>query len=76
MARLYVKHDLAPTKEPGRWQHRSTLVWKRIAGGHHLDRPILEFVRNAGLRMERLDIGYMRGPKPMVLMYEGIASPS
>jgi ubiquinone/menaquinone biosynthesis C-methylase UbiE len=28
---------------------------------------------NAGFRIERLDTGYMRGPKPMMFMYEGSA---
>ena len=72
---LLVEHGLAPDEKVRRWQHRLTPVWKRIAGGCHLDRPIAELVRNAGFRMERLDTGYMRGPKPMTFMYEGIASP-
>ena len=72
---LLVEHGLAPDERVRRWQHRLTPVWKRIAGGCHLDRPIAELVRNAGFRMERLDTGYMRCPKPMTFMYEGIASP-
>ena len=72
---LLVEHGLAPDEKVRRWQHRLTPVWKRIAGGCHLDRPIAELVRNAGFRMERLDTRYMHGPKPMTFMYEGIASP-
>lgn len=72
---LLVEHGLAPDEKVRRWQHRLTPVWKRIAGGCHLDRPIAELVENAGFRMERLETGYMPGPKPMTFMYEGIASP-
>ena len=35
-----------------------------------------ELVENAGFRIERLDKGYMRDPKPMTFMYEGECSPS
>jgi hypothetical protein len=49
---------------------------KRLAGGCHLDRPILEQVESAGFRVNHLDMGYMQGPKPMTFMYEGVASPS
>jgi ubiquinone/menaquinone biosynthesis C-methylase UbiE len=72
---LLVEHGLAPDEEVRTWQHRLTPVWTRIAGGCHLDRPIPDLVRNAGFRMERLEAGYMRGPKPMTFIYEGIASP-
>jgi ubiquinone/menaquinone biosynthesis C-methylase UbiE len=72
---LLVEHGLAPDEKVRRWQHRLTPVWKRIAGGCHLDRPIAELVRNAGFRIDRLETGYMRGPKPMTFMYEAIATP-
>jgi ubiquinone/menaquinone biosynthesis C-methylase UbiE len=72
---LLVEHGLAPDEKVRRWQHRLTPVWKQIAGGCHLDRPIAELVRNAGFRIDRLETGYMRGPKPMTFMYEGIATP-
>ena len=73
---LLVEHGLAPDEKVRRWQHRLTPVWKRIAGGCHLDRPVADLVQHAGFRMERLETGYMRGPKPMTFMYEGIASPA
>lgn len=66
---LLVEHGLAPDE---RRQHRLTPVWKRIAGGCHLDRPIADLVRSAAFRMERLEMGYMRGQKPMTFIYEGI----
>jgi hypothetical protein len=41
----------------------------------HLNRAVTELIENAGFRIERLDNGYMRGPKPMTFMYEGSARP-
>jgi ubiquinone/menaquinone biosynthesis C-methylase UbiE len=73
---LLVEHGLAPDEKVRRWQHRLTPVWKRIAGGCHLDRPVAELVRNSGFRIDRLETGYMRGPKPMTFTYEGIATPA
>jgi ubiquinone/menaquinone biosynthesis C-methylase UbiE len=72
---LFVEHGRAP--EPGvRWlQDRLTPAWKHLSGGCHLNRPIEELIANAGFRMERLDKGYMRGPRPMTFMYEGCARP-
>jgi ubiquinone/menaquinone biosynthesis C-methylase UbiE len=73
---LLVEHGLAPDEKVRKWQHRLTPLWKRLAGGCHLDRPILELVESAGFRMNHLETGYMQGPKPMTFMYEGVASPS
>jgi ubiquinone/menaquinone biosynthesis C-methylase UbiE len=73
---LLVEHGLAPDKKVRGWQHRLTPVWKRLAGGCHLDRPIGDLVEAAGFRMQHLQTGYMKGPKPMTFMYEASASPA
>jgi ubiquinone/menaquinone biosynthesis C-methylase UbiE len=70
---LFVEHGQAPEESVRRWQDRLTPVWKRIGGGCHLNRPIRELVEGAGFRIEQLQSGYMRGPKPMTYMYEGRA---
>jgi SAM-dependent methyltransferase len=48
-----------------KWQNRLTPVWKRIAGGCHLNHPIADLVDAARFRVSRLETGYMPGPKPM-----------
>jgi len=74
-ALLFVEHGRAP--EPGVrwWQDRLTPAWRRLSGGCRLNRPIRELIEQAGFRIERLDTGYMSGPKPMTFMYEGGARP-
>jgi ubiquinone/menaquinone biosynthesis C-methylase UbiE len=72
---LLVEHGLAPEEAVRKWQRRLTPLWKRLAGGCHLDRPIVDLVESAGFQMKNLQTGYMQGPKPMTFMYEGIASP-
>jgi len=73
---LFVEHGLAPEEGVRRWQHRLTPLWKGIAGGCHLDRPIAELVKNAGFEIAHIETGYMAGPKPMTFVYEGSAHPS
>ncbi len=72
---LFVEHGRAPDSGVRWWQDRLTPTWKRIGGGCHLNRAIKDLIENAGFRIEWLDNGYMRGPKPMTFMYEGSARP-
>ena len=72
---LFVEHGLAPEPGVARWQHRLTPVWRRIAGGCHLDRPVDELLRAAGFRLADVETGYMPGPRPWTFMYEGRAAP-
>jgi ubiquinone/menaquinone biosynthesis C-methylase UbiE len=72
---LFVEHGRSPDARVRWWQDRLTPMWKRIGGGCHLNRPMAELIQGAGFRLERLDTGYMRGPKPMTFMYEGSARP-
>src|SRR5262249_10943039 len=39
---LLVEHGLAPDEKVRKWQHRLTPLWKELAGGCHLDRPIVD----------------------------------
>jgi ubiquinone/menaquinone biosynthesis C-methylase UbiE len=72
---LFVEHGRAPDARVRWWQNRLTPMWRRLGGGCHLNRPISELIQGAAFRIERLDTGYMRGPKPMTFMYEGSAQP-
>jgi ubiquinone/menaquinone biosynthesis C-methylase UbiE len=73
---LFVEHGLAPDQGVRRWQDRLTPVWSCISGGCHLNRPIKMLIERAGFRFDRLETGYMPGPKPMAFMYEGSARPN
>lgn len=70
---LFAEHGLSTEPKVVRWQNRLTPIWKRIGGGCHLNRPIDQLVRDGGLHLERIHTGYMKGPKPMTFMFEGIA---
>jgi len=72
---LFVEHGLAPDQGVRRWQDRLTPAWRCISGGCHLNRPIRSMIEAAGFRIDRIETGYMPGPKPMTFMYEGSARP-
>jgi ubiquinone/menaquinone biosynthesis C-methylase UbiE len=72
---LFVEHGRAPDPNVMWRQDRLTPVWKRLGGSCHLNRAIGRLIEDAGFQFDRLETGYMRGPKPMAFMYEGSARP-
>jgi ubiquinone/menaquinone biosynthesis C-methylase UbiE len=72
---LFVEHGLAPKPGVARWQHRLTPLWRRLAGGCHLARKVDDLFAEAGFRIDRVETGYIPGPRPMTYLYEGAASP-
>jgi len=70
---IFVEHGRSPDLAVVRWQDRLTPLWRRVAGGCHLNRPMRVLIEESGFRLERIDTGYMKGPKPMTFLYEGSA---
>jgi ubiquinone/menaquinone biosynthesis C-methylase UbiE len=70
---LFVEHGRSPDARVTRWQDRLTPLWRRLAGGCHLNRPIRELVETAGFQIEEIEIGYLEGPKVLTFTYEGRA---
>jgi ubiquinone/menaquinone biosynthesis C-methylase UbiE len=73
---LFAEHGQAPDESVRRWQDRLTPAWRYIGGGCHLNRPICTLIEAAGFRIDRIETGYIPGPKPMTFMYEGSAAPN
>jgi ubiquinone/menaquinone biosynthesis C-methylase UbiE len=62
----FVEHGLAPDERVRAWQHRLEPMQKRLFGGCHLTRPIVELLKSAGFTITELDEFYEKGaPKPM-----------
>lgn len=70
---LFVEHGLAPDRGVRFLQRRLTPVWKRLAGGCHLDRDMRALIADAGFQFERIETGYMSGARPLSYIYEGSA---
>ena len=72
---LFVEHGLSPDAGVRKWQNFLTPAWRRLSGGCHLNRPIKALIEGAGFRLDRLETGYVPGPRPMTFLYEGSARP-
>lgn len=71
---LFLEHGRAPDAAVARWQDRIEPIWKPMAGGCHLTRPIGAALRGAGFSVEPLGQAYLeRTPKAIGWMEWGVA---
>lgn len=71
---LFLEHGQAPDRVVAAWQARIEPLWKRLAGGCHLTRPIARAWEEAGFAVARLGEGYTpRAPRFAGWMEWGIA---
>ncbi|HEY3888069.1 MAG TPA: class I SAM-dependent methyltransferase [Caulobacteraceae bacterium] len=56
---LFCEHGLAPDDGVVKWQRRIEPVWKAIAGGCHLTRPVAASIAAAGFRVETCETMYL-----------------
>jgi ubiquinone/menaquinone biosynthesis C-methylase UbiE len=70
----FLEHGRSPDAQVRRWQDRLTPIQRRIGGGCHLNRPIDELLGEAELPASRMENYYVRGPKPLGYMFEGVAT--
>lgn len=62
----FLEHGLAPDERVRRWQHRLEPVQKRVFGGCHLTRPVVDLLTAAGFTITEVDVFYEDGsPKFM-----------
>ncbi len=70
---LFIEHGRAPDPGVRAWQDRLTPVWKRVAGGCHMNRPIDALIGGAGFEFAKIEVGYASGPKVLAYLYRGVA---
>lgn len=58
---LFCEHGLAPDPDVVKWQRRMEPIWKRIAGGCHLTRPVASGIAAAGFALEGVETMYLPG---------------
>ena len=58
---LYCEHGLAPDPDVAKWQRRIEPLWKRLAGGCHLTRPVTRAIADAGFHIESSETMYLPG---------------
>lgn len=72
---LFSEHGRAPDDAVRRWQHRLNPVWNVVAGGCHLDRPIVASLEDAGFRIDHLAEQYLGRPRAASYVSSGVCSP-
>jgi ubiquinone/menaquinone biosynthesis C-methylase UbiE len=61
---LYAEHGQAPDRNVRNWQNRIEPVWKKLAGGCHLTRPVGDAIAEGGFTVTELGKRYTpRMPK-------------
>jgi hypothetical protein len=55
------------------WQERLDPLWRRIAGGCHLNRKIDDLISGSGFRVDTLANARLPGPRTHTFLYEGRA---
>lgn len=71
---IFCEHGLAPDEKVQRWQARVNPVWKKVAGGCNLNRPIPDYLEQAGFHITNLQTQYLPGaPKLASFNYWGTA---
>jgi ubiquinone/menaquinone biosynthesis C-methylase UbiE len=70
----FLEHGLAPDEGVRRWQHRLEPMQKRVFGGCHLTRPVVDMLTEAGFTITEVDVFYEKGaPKAWAADSLGIA---
>ena len=72
---LFCEHGLSPDAGVSRWQRGLEPVWKRLAGGCHLTRPVSAAVQAAGFRLDDNHRFYLdKTPRALGWCEQGVAS--
>jgi ubiquinone/menaquinone biosynthesis C-methylase UbiE len=72
---IFVEHGRAPDPAVVKWQDCLTPLWRRIAGGCHLNRSIDRLLALGGFEITELDRGYTAGLRVAAYLYRGLARP-
>ena len=75
-ALLFVEHGRSPEPRVALWQDRLDPLWRRFAGGCHLNRKIDDLISRNGFRIDTLTHARLAGPRTHTFLYEGRARPA
>ncbi len=70
---IFCEHGTAPDKHIERWQNRLNPLWKKLAGGCNLNRPIPDLLGHAGFKTSDMQTMYLPGWRPATFNYWGTA---
>jgi ubiquinone/menaquinone biosynthesis C-methylase UbiE len=71
---VFCEHGEAPDERVRKWQQRINPLWKKIAGGCHLNRPIPQYLQQGGFKINKIESAYIPGPRVLSFEHCGVAS--
>jgi ubiquinone/menaquinone biosynthesis C-methylase UbiE len=72
---LFLEHGLSEDASVARWQNRLNPIWRRLAVGCNLNRPVAHLLQQTGFRIAELTEFYMpRTPRAVGYHYRGTAT--
>lgn len=74
---LFCEHGLSPDQGVSRWQRGLEPLWKRMAGGCHLTRPVARAIQTAGFALDEVEQRYLpKTPRALGWCEWGVARPA
>jgi len=71
---LFLEHGLSPEENVARWQHRLNPIWRSLAVGCNLTRPVADLLTGAGFSIQDMEEYYLGGaPRVIGFHCRGIA---
>jgi ubiquinone/menaquinone biosynthesis C-methylase UbiE len=71
---LFLEHGLSSDAGVATWQHRLNPIWRRLAVGCNLTRPVQKLLNEAGFTIRRIEHYYLDGtPRPLGFLCQGLA---
>ncbi len=71
---LFLEHGLSSDPAVARWQHRLNPLWRPLAVGCNLIRPVVSLLQEAGFAIETVEEYYLQGvPRPVGYLSRGSA---
>jgi ubiquinone/menaquinone biosynthesis C-methylase UbiE len=71
---LFIEHGRSDRASTARWQDRINPIWRRIADGCNMNRPMDELVQKGGFELTSLERFRGKGPAVLANMYRGVAT--
>ncbi|MBM1172255.1 class I SAM-dependent methyltransferase [Microvirga arabica] len=71
---LFLEHGLSSDAGVATWQHRLNPIWRRLAVGCNLTRPVQKLLDEAGFMIRSIEHYYLDGaPRPVGFLCQGVA---
>jgi len=71
---LFLEHGLSSDASVATWQHRLNPIWRRLAVGCNLTRPVQKLLDEAGFGIRSIEHSYLDGaPRPIGFLCQGVA---